>query len=64
MYKNIKSHPTTLNIYSKKLIEERSITVKDLEIEKKEFNNLLENQFKSAKDHHPKIDWFEGTWSR
>ena len=64
MYKNIKSHPTTLNIYSKKLIEERSITVKDLEIEKKEFDNLLENQFKSAKDHHPKIDWFEGTWSR
>ena len=64
MYKKIKSHPTTLKIYSKKLIEENFITVKDLELEINEFNNLLENQFKSAKDHHPKMDWFEGTWSR
>ena len=64
MYKKIKSHPTTLNIYSKKLINENSITEEEFLLEKKEFNNLLENQFKSAKDHHPKIDWFEGTWSR
>ena len=64
MYKKIKSHPTTLNIYSKKLIKENSITEEEFESEKREFNDLLEDQFKSAKDHHPKIDWFEGTWSR
>ena len=64
MYKKIKSHPTTLNIYSKKLINENSITEEEFKSEKKEFNDLLENQFKSAKDHHPKIDWFEGSWSR
>ena len=64
MYKKIKSHPTTLNIYSKKLIKENSITEEEFESEKSEFNDLLEDQFKSAKDHHPKIDWFEGTWSR
>ena len=64
MYKKIKSHPTTLNIYSKKLIKENSITEEEFKSEKKEFNDLLEKQFKSAKDHHPKIDWFEGTWSR
>ena len=64
MYKKIKSHPTTLNIYKNKLINESSITEKEFEIEKKEFNDLLENQFKNAKDQHPKIDWFEGTWSR
>ena len=64
MYKKIKSHPTTLNIYSKKLIKENSITEVEFESEKSEFNDLLEDQFKSAKDHHPKIDWFEGTWSR
>ena len=64
MYKKIKSHPTTLNIYSKKLISENSITEEEFKSEKKEFNDLLEKQFKSAKDHHPKIDWFEGTWSR
>ena len=64
MYEKIKSHPTTLNIYSKKLIEESTITEEEFNLEKKEFNNLLDNQFKSAKDHHPKMDWFEGTWSR
>ena len=64
MYKKIKSHPTTLNIYSKKLIKENSITEEEFKSEKSEFNDLLEDQFKSAKDHHPKIDWFEGTWSR
>ena len=64
MYEKIKSHPTTLNIYSKKLIEESSITEEEFNEEKKEFNDLLDNQFKSAKDHHPKMDWFEGTWSR
>ena len=64
MYEKIKSHPTTLNIYSKKLIEESSITEEEFNVEKKEFNDLLDNQFKSAKDHHPKMDWFEGTWSR
>ena len=64
MYEKIKSHPTTLNIYSKKLIEESSITEEEFNLEKKEFNDLLDNQFKSAKDHHPKMDWFEGTWSR
>ena len=64
MYKKIKSHSTTLNIYSKKLIEENSITNEEFNSEKKVFNDLLENQFKSAKDHHPKLDWFEGTWSR
>ena len=64
MYKKIRSHPSTLNIYAKKLIDEGSITISDFESEKNAFNSLLDNQFKSAKDHKPKLDWFEGTWSR
>ena len=31
---------------------------------KKEFKNLLDEQFKTAKDYKPKIEWYEGTWSR
>jgi 2-oxoglutarate dehydrogenase E1 component len=31
---------------------------------KKEFKNLLDTQFKTAKDYKPKIEWYEGTWSR
>ena len=25
---------------------------------------MLDDQFKNAKDYKPKIEWFEGTWSR
>ena len=25
---------------------------------------MLDEQFKTAKDYKPKIEWFEGTWSR
>ena len=25
---------------------------------------MLEDQFKNAKNYKPKIEWFEGTWSR
>jgi len=35
-----------------------------IEKNKTDFNLLLDNQFKSAKDDKPKLDWFEGTWSR
>ena len=28
------------------------------------FKNLLDQQFQTAKDYNPKIEWFEGTWSR
>ena len=64
MYKKIKSHKTTLNIYSSKLIKENSISEEEYQKEKNQFNVLLENQFKSAKDDKPKLDWFTGTWSR
>ena len=30
----------------------------------KKFRDLLDDQFKNAKDYKPKIEWFEGTWSR
>ena len=30
----------------------------------KEFKELLDDQYKNAKDYKPKIEWFEGTWSR
>ena len=28
------------------------------------FRSLLDEQFKTANDIKPKLDWFEGTWSR
>ena len=64
MYKKIRSHPSTTNIYGKKLINENLIIEEDLNLKIKKFKDLLDQQFKTAKDYKPKIEWFEGTWSR
>ncbi len=64
MYKKIRQHPTTLNVYGNKLIKENVITQEEFDKMKKEFKNLLDEQFKTAKDYKPKIEWYEGTWTR
>ena len=64
MYKKIKEHPSTLNVYGERLIKEEVINKDQFEKMKKDFKNLLDDQFKNAKDYKPKIEWFEGTWSR
>jgi len=64
MYKKIKSHPTTLEIYGKKLVNENTITQQQLNDLINKFKDLLDDQYKNAKDYKPKIEWFEGTWSR
>ena len=64
MYKKIRQHPTTVNVYGNKLIKENIITKEEFDKMKKEFKNLLDEQFKTAKDYKPKIEWYEGTWTR
>ena len=64
MYKKIKQHPTTLNVYAEKLIKEGTISKHDFEKMKSEFKNLLDEQFKTAKNYKPKLEWYEGVWSR
>ena len=64
MYKKIRSHPTTLNIYGKKLVQEGTLSESEFNKMNTDFKQLLENQFKTAKDYKPKLNWFEGTWSR
>jgi len=64
MYKKIRQHPTTLNVYGEKLIKEGTITAEEFNKNKKEFKNLLDEQLKTAKEYKPKLEWFEGIWSR
>ena len=63
MYKKIRSHPSPVKVYGNKLIAENTITNEDLSGFIKKFKDLLDDQFKNAKDYKPKIEWFEGTWS-
>ena len=64
MYKKIRSHPSTLNIYGKKLIDEKSLSEEKFKDKINDFKNLLDEQFKTANNYKPKLNWFEGTWSR
>jgi 2-oxoglutarate dehydrogenase E1 component len=64
MYKKIKNHPTTLSVYSKKLIQQKIISQSEFEAMKLDFKNLLTEQFKTAKEYKPKLEWYEGVWSR
>ena len=63
MYKKIRSHQSTANIYGSKLINENLISKEGLNDQIKKFKDLLDEQFKTAKDYNPKIEWFEGAWS-
>jgi len=63
MYQKIRSHPSPVNVYGKKLITENTISNENFKDYIKKFKDLLDNQYKNAKDYKPKIEWFEGTWS-
>ena len=64
MYTKIKKHPTTLNIYANRLIKEEVVSQEEFNNMKIKFKNLLEEQFKTAKEYKPKLEWYEGVWSR
>ena len=64
MYKKIRSHPTILSIYGKKLSQEGLISENDLFKEKNKFKNFLEKEFVSSKNYKSELKWFDGAWSR
>jgi len=63
MYEKIRSHPSPIKVYGNKLVSENTMTNEELEGSIKKFKDLLDDQFKNAKDYKPKIEWFEGSWS-
>ena len=64
MYKKIRSHPTTLQIYGNKLIKEGLISTSEFEKKKKDFKDFLNKEFVNAKEYKVKMKWFDGVWSR
>ncbi len=64
MYKKIKSHPTTLSIYGKKLSQEGLTSENELQKEKINFKSFLEKEFESSKNYKSELKWFDGAWSR
>ena len=46
------------------MVEKGTINQNEFDEMKDNFKSLLEDQYKNAKDYKPKIEWYEGTWSR
>ncbi|HEX7968107.1 MAG TPA: 2-oxoglutarate dehydrogenase E1 component, partial [Stellaceae bacterium] len=64
MYRAIADHPTTRQIYAKRLIEEGVVAETEAEAMVNEFMAHLDTQFEAAKNYRPnKADWLEGAWS-
>ncbi|WP_334174625.1 2-oxoglutarate dehydrogenase E1 component [Pseudoxanthobacter sp.] len=64
MYKKIRSHPTTLQIYADKLVAEGLMTAAEVEADKAAFKNRLEEEFAAGQHFSPnKADWLDGRWT-
>lgn len=64
MYAAIKTHKTTLQLYTDRLIADGLIPEGEIEDEKTRFQALLNEEFEAGKDFRPnKADWLDGRWS-
>src|SRR5665213_3125735 len=64
MYKKIRSHPTTLEIYSKRLVSEGVVTEDEVAKMKAGWRAHLDAEFEIASGYKPnKADWLDGRWS-
>ncbi len=64
MYKAIKTHKTTLQIYTERLVKDGLIPEGEIEDMKAAFQARLNSEFEVGKDYKPnKADWLDGRWS-
>ncbi|MEW5963409.1 MAG: 2-oxoglutarate dehydrogenase E1 component [Pseudomonadota bacterium] len=64
MYKEIKRHPSVVEIYAKRLIEEEVVTQEQVDGMRAQFRAHLESEFQSSDTYKPnKADWLDGRWS-
>jgi 2-oxoglutarate dehydrogenase E1 component len=64
MYKAIRSHPTTMQIYAKRLVEEGLVSEAEIEKMKADWRANLEAEFEAGQSYKPnKADWLDGAWS-
>ncbi len=64
MYKRIKRHKTTLQLYTERLVKDGLIPEGEIEDMKAAFQARLNEEFEAAKDYKPnKADWLDGRWA-
>jgi len=64
MYKAIAAHPTTLEIYGKKLIGEGIVTEGEVEKMRADWRSRLDAELEAAQSYRAnKADWLDGRWA-
>jgi 2-oxoglutarate dehydrogenase E1 component len=64
MYKKIAAHPSTLEIYSKRLITEGVMTEGEVDKAKADWRARLDAEFEAGTGYKPnKADWLDGKWA-
>ncbi len=64
MYKKIRSHPTTLELYSKKLEQEGVVAPGEVDKMKADWRAKLDAEYEAGQNYRPnKADWLDGRWA-
>ncbi len=64
MYKSIKTHKTTLQLYTERLVADGLIPEGEIEDRKAAFQSHLNEEFEAGKVFRPnRADWLDGRWS-
>ncbi|MBV9561862.1 MAG: 2-oxoglutarate dehydrogenase E1 component [Bradyrhizobium sp.] len=64
MYKKIAAHPSTLEVYAKRLIADGAITEGEVEKAKANWRARLDTEFEAGVGYKPnKADWLDGKWA-
>jgi len=64
MYKKIRGHRSTLELYGAKLVAEGTVTEAEIDAMKADWKNRLEAEFESTLGYKPnKADWLDGKWA-
>ena len=64
MYRKIRSHPSTVQIYSKQLVEAGVLTQPEVNAMQASFRSHLDTELAASEGYKPnKADWLDGRWS-
>ena len=64
MYKKIAAHPTTLELYARRLVSEGVMTQGEVDKAKADWRARLDAEFEAGTSYKPnKADWLDGKWA-
>ncbi|WP_455476112.1 2-oxoglutarate dehydrogenase E1 component [Bartonella sp. B17] len=64
MYKAIRNHKTTLQLYGNQLITEGVVSLEEIEQKKNLWRDKLETELEASASYKPnKADWLDGSWT-